>query len=68
MEEGTYLQRIVRVAHMLDVRSAFASDDELRAALRSVREHETGERSVPSDELFAARKLKDAAFHPDTGE
>jgi hypothetical protein len=34
MDEGTYVERVVRVAHMMDVRSAFVTNASLEAALQ----------------------------------
>lgn len=34
MDEGTYLERVTRVAHMMDVRTAFASNVQVQQALQ----------------------------------
>ena len=34
MDEGTYAERVTRVAHMMDVRTAFASNAQVQEALQ----------------------------------
>lgn len=34
MDEGTYAERVTRVAHMMDVRTAFASNAQVQQALQ----------------------------------
>jgi hypothetical protein len=34
MDEGTYVERVTRVAHMMDVRTAFASNAQVQEALQ----------------------------------
>jgi hypothetical protein len=34
MDEGTYVDRVVRVAHMMDVRTAFVSNAQVQEALQ----------------------------------
>lgn len=41
-EEGTYAERVLRVAEMMDPRTALCSDAEVDAAVALVRDHEAG--------------------------
>lgn len=68
MEEGTYWARVQRIAHMMDVRTAFVTDRQLQQALELLKAHEAGGSQVPRADLEAARKIKEAVVHPDTGE
>eukprot|EP00898_Chlorokybus_atmophyticus_P004710 jgi/Chlat1/523/Chrsp103S00997 len=67
MEEDTYWDRVRRIFHMMDVRMAFVSDGRLQEAMATLGRSERGE-AVPEQELAAAKKVKDAVVHPDTGE
>ena len=53
MDEGTYLERVTRVAHMMDVRTAFASNVQVQQALQ-VRRQLRGRGWTPQAEFPAA--------------
>jgi tricarboxylate carrier len=49
--------------------NVLATDDELDAAKRKVREYRSGfHPDMSEDEIWRAKQLVDSAFHPDTGE
>ncbi|KAJ7560127.1 hypothetical protein O6H91_04G115200 [Diphasiastrum complanatum] len=68
MDEGSYWARVQRIFNMMDIRTAFATDSQVDAAVELLKAHEQGNKDVPLDRLDEARKIKDAVVHPDTGE
>lgn len=69
MDEGTYWARVQRIFNMMDIRTAFVTDANVDAAVELLKAFEEGNKTdVPLKQLEKARKIKDAAVHPDTGE
>lgn len=66
MEEGTYWARVQRIFSMMDIRTAFVTDAQVDDALNLLKSHE--EKFIEPEQLEAARRIKDAVVHPDTGE
>lgn len=66
MEEGTYWARVQRIFSMMDIRTAFVTDAQVDDALNLLKSHEG--KFIEPEQLEAARKIKDAVVHPDTGE
>lgn len=72
--DATYWDRVTRLWHMLDVRTAFATDDSIRAA--QTRVAQAAQLPAPPasggghDEaaIVYAKRLVAATIHPDTGE
>lgn len=66
MEEGTYWARVQRIFSMMDIRTAFVTDAQVDDALDLLKSHEG--KVIEPEQLEAARRIKDAVVHPDTGE
>lgn len=71
MDEGTYWARVQRVFNMMDIRTEFVTDaevDETLQLLKSIEGKDLADTGISSEQVEAARKIKDAVVHPDTGE
>lgn len=66
MDEGTYWSRVMRIANMMDFRTAFVTDAQVDRAVDLIEKHEKGEVLVPDPELHVAKKLVEAVVHPGT--
>ena len=62
----------MRIAHMLDVRTAFESEASIQQAKALLQQHSQQQQAAPgsveSPEVARARRLVAATVHPDTGD
>ena len=60
----------MRIAHMLDVRTAFESEASIQQAKALLKQHAQQQQAAPveSPEVARARRLVAATVHPDTGD
>ena len=66
---STYAGRVANMVDMIDPRTLLASDARVRQAADTLDRVRRGEATGLSDaELWAERKLKESAVHPDTGD
>ncbi|OQS04667.1 Mitochondrial Tricarboxylate Carrier (MTC) Family, partial [Thraustotheca clavata] len=67
-DEDTYAQRVKKTWEMLDVRCAFASENDVQAAKTIVQEKKNGVQVKDEIKYQEALKLTRAVLHPDTEE
>jgi len=68
-DQGTYWGRARHFFATTDPRNLFVSPAQLTEAKATVDRYKAGELShLSEEEVWAAKKLVDSAFHPDTGE
>ncbi|KAJ3209196.1 Sideroflexin-5 [Dinochytrium kinnereticum] len=68
-DQSSYLGRLKHFAEVTDPRNLFASNTALTEAKTLVDNHKKGmNTSVSPEQLWAAKKLVDSTYHPDTGE
>ena len=67
-DQSTYAGRFRRMLDICDPSSLLFSHAEIFEAANRLKQFEAGSRIYSDVELWRARKLKDSAIHPDTGE
>ncbi|XP_011142727.2 sideroflexin-1 [Harpegnathos saltator] len=68
--QDTYFGRWMHYAFITDCRTVFVSEKKLREAKKLCEDYKAGKEPVglQHKDIIYAKKLKDSAFHPDTGE
>jgi len=68
-DQTTFGGRFRHILHIIDPMTLFTSDAKLNAAVKLVDNYEKGrDYKATEDQLWQAKKLKDATIHPDTGQ
>jgi len=72
--QGTFYGRVRHFLDVIDPRTLFVSDEKLKSSLNLLDDYSKGRFntkngvSVTEEQLWQAKKIKDAIVHPDTGE
>jgi hypothetical protein len=67
-DQSTFYGRWRHFVDVTDVRMLLVGEEELNRALTMLRQYQSGERDFPEEDLWRAKKIKDAIIHGDTGE
>jgi len=69
-DQSTFWGRYKHFQDVTDLRTLFTTDQQLHKALGLLKAYEEGKLHPPpsNEELWKAKKIKDAIIHPDTGE
>ena len=67
-DQDTYIGRLRRMLDICDPTSLINSEASIREAERKLAQFQSGFRGYSDIELWQARKLKESAIHPDTGQ
>eukprot|EP01087_Luapelamoeba_hula_P006295 TRINITY_DN16367_c0_g1_i1.p1 TRINITY_DN16367_c0_g1~~TRINITY_DN16367_c0_g1_i1.p1 ORF type:complete len:337 (+),score=57.02 TRINITY_DN16367_c0_g1_i1:22-1011(+) len=66
-DQQTFKGRLLHFLDITDVRMWMTSDSQIEQARHIIKRYKNGEK-MPIDEVWRAKKIKDATTHPDTGE
>ncbi|KAJ3413462.1 hypothetical protein HDV05_008031 [Chytridiales sp. JEL 0842] len=68
-DQNTYWGRLKHFSEVTDPRNLLSTDSQQQAAKKLVEDYKAGKiKDVAAERLWAAKKLVDSTFHPDTGE
>jgi tricarboxylate carrier len=68
-DQTTFLGRFRHFLNVTDPRTLFTTDQKLKESIKLLEDYENGrDIKVTEEQLWQAKKLKDAIIHPDTGE
>lgn len=70
-DQNTYIGRLRRCFNVVDPTTLFVSSSQLNESIQLLKDFEAGKQLSPDisdEELWRAKKIKDAIIHPDTGE
>jgi len=68
-DQNTFNGRLKHFLNVIDPITLFTTDKQLKAAVKLLDDYDKGhDNQATEDQLWRAKKLKDAIIHPDTGE
>ncbi|CAI4231775.1 unnamed protein product [Auanema sp. JU1783] len=66
--QDTFVGRYLHYLDVIDPRTLFVSDEKIESSLKLLESYKNGNKDISDRQLWDAQKLKQATFHPDTGE